>query len=67
MPDGKLKPITDLQRLQINAGDAEIQRENLQSMGVVTARLENSDLGSVMKDIQQNSCCKYYFAAGLSY
>jgi len=30
----------------VNKGDAEIQRENLQSMGVVTGRLENRDLGS---------------------
>ncbi len=35
------------------AGDAEIQRENLQSMGVVSARQDNRDLGSVIKDIQR--------------
>ena len=52
LPNGKLKPITDLAAITINTGDAEIQRENLQSMGVVTARLENSDLGTVMKEIQ---------------
>ena len=52
LPDGKLKPITDLATVTIKAGDAEIQRENLQSMGVVTGRLEGRDLGSVMKDIQ---------------
>ena len=54
LPNGKLKPITELASVQVNAGDAEIQRENLQSMGVVTARLENRDLGSVIKDIQKN-------------
>lgn len=54
LPNGKLKPITELATVQINPGDAEIQRENLQSMGVVTARLENRDLGSVVKDIQKN-------------
>ncbi|HEV9036865.1 MAG TPA: efflux RND transporter permease subunit, partial [Puia sp.] len=53
LPDGKLKPITDLARVTVKAGDAEIQRENLQSMGVVTGRLEGRDLGGVMKDIQQ--------------
>jgi CzcA family heavy metal efflux pump len=53
LPDGKLKPITDLATVSVKAGDAEIQRENLQSMGVVTGRLEGRDLGSVMKDIQQ--------------
>ena len=53
LPNGKLKPITELATVQVNPGDAEIQRENLQSMGVITARLENRDLGSVMKDIQK--------------
>jgi Cu/Ag efflux pump CusA len=53
LPDGKLKPITDLATVTVKAGDAEIQRENLQSMGVVTGRLEGRDLGSVMRDIQQ--------------
>ncbi|WP_026260129.1 efflux RND transporter permease subunit [Segetibacter koreensis] len=53
LPSGRLKSITDLASIQLNAGDAEIQRENLQSMGVITARLENRDLGSTIKDIQQ--------------
>jgi CzcA family heavy metal efflux pump len=53
LPSGKLEPITNLATVTVKAGDAEIQRENLQSMGVVTARLENRDLGSVMKDIQK--------------
>jgi CzcA family heavy metal efflux pump len=49
---GKLKPISSLASVKLNPGDAEIERENLQSMGVVTARLDNRDLGSVMTDIQ---------------
>jgi CzcA family heavy metal efflux pump len=53
LPNGQRRPITDLATVTIKAGDAEIQRENLQSMGVVTGRLEGRDLGSVMKDIQQ--------------
>ena len=53
LPNGKLKPITELARVKVNAGDAEIQRQNLQSMGVVTARLDSLDLGSVMKEIQK--------------
>jgi len=52
-PSGHLIPITSLANVQVNKGDAEIQRENLQSMGVITGRLENRDLGSVMKEIQQ--------------
>jgi CzcA family heavy metal efflux pump len=53
LPNGKLKPISELATIQVNAGDAEIKRENLQTMGEVTARLEHRDLGSVMKEIQQ--------------
>lgn len=52
-PSGRLIPITGLANIEVNPGDAEIQRENLESMGVVTARLENRDLGSTMKEIQQ--------------
>jgi CzcA family heavy metal efflux pump len=53
LPGGKLKPLSDLASVNIIEGDAEIERENLQSMVAVTARLEDRDLGSVMKDIQK--------------
>ncbi len=53
LPSGRLLPITNLATINVNPGDAEIQRENLQSMSVVTARLENRDLGSTMKELQQ--------------
>lgn len=49
-----MTPISELAKVDVRRGDAEIQRENLQSMGVITARLENRDLGSVIKDIQKN-------------
>ena len=53
LPDGKLKSVSELAQFSIIEGDPEIQRENLQNMGVVTARLSNRDLGSVMQDIQK--------------
>ncbi len=53
LPSGQLKAITDLATVKLNAGDAQIERENLQSMGVVSSRLENRDLGSTIKDIKQ--------------
>jgi CzcA family heavy metal efflux pump len=52
LPNGKLIPIDQLATVKINSGDAEIERQDLQSMGVITARLDNRDLGSVIKDIQ---------------
>ncbi|MBA2250856.1 MAG: efflux RND transporter permease subunit [Chitinophagaceae bacterium] len=54
LPNGRLKPIGELATVKVTEGDAEIERENLQSMGVVSARLESRDLGSVMKDLQKN-------------
>ncbi|MDE3145365.1 MAG: efflux RND transporter permease subunit, partial [Bacteroidota bacterium] len=50
--------------VHINSGDAEIQREDLQSMGVVTARLEGRDLGSVIKDIQKQVSAKIALPQG---
>jgi multidrug efflux pump subunit AcrB len=50
---GDYFPLAEFADFTMQSGVSEIQRENLQSMGVVTARLNNRDLGSVMKDIQQ--------------
>ncbi len=58
LPDGKLKPISELAVVSINPGEAEIQRENLQSMGVVTSDLENRDLGSAMQEVKNNISSK---------
>lgn len=52
LPSGRLMPIDQLASVRLTTGEAEIEREDLQSMGVVTARLEKRDLGSVIKDIQ---------------
>jgi CzcA family heavy metal efflux pump len=52
LPDGKLKPVSEFADFRFIEGDPEIQRENLQNMGVVTARLSTRDLGSVMQDIK---------------
>ncbi len=53
LADGRLIPITQLAKVELHPGDAEIKRENLQSMGVISARLDNSDLGSVIPAIQK--------------
>jgi len=49
---GQMIPISQLATVSINPGEAEINRENLQSMGVITARIDGSDLGSVIPAIQ---------------
>lgn len=53
LPDGKLKPLNDLAEVDLVKGDAQVQRENLQNMGVVSARLDNRDLGSAIHEIQK--------------
>ena len=52
MPDGKLKPASSFATVEIKQGAAEMVRENLQSVAIVTGRLNNRDLGSTMNDIQ---------------
>jgi cobalt-zinc-cadmium resistance protein CzcA len=49
---GDYMTLTKFADISIRRGVSEIRREDLQTMGVVTARLDNRDLGSVMKDIQ---------------
>lgn len=64
LPGGQLRPITDFATVHVTPGDAEIQRENLQSMGVVTGRLEGRDLGSVITDIQSAVSAKVVLPQG---
>ena len=52
LPNGQSIPISSLVTIEAQKGVAEIERENLQIISVVTGRLDNRDLGSVMKDIR---------------
>lgn len=52
-PNGEDFPLSKFAGFSIQSGVSEIQRENLQTLGAVTARLDNRDLGSVIKDIQK--------------
>ena len=53
LPDGSMIPIEQLADIQMRKGVAQVNRENLKSMGVITARLDNRDLGSTLNDIKQ--------------
>ena len=66
LPGGQLKSIASLADVQLNQGEAEIQREDMQNMGVVEARLDNSDLGSAIKQIQQQVSKKIALPQGYS-
>jgi Cu/Ag efflux pump CusA len=64
LPDGSLKPISDLATVQLKSGSAEINRENLQTIGIVSSRLENRDLGSTIKDIKSQISKKIHLLPG---
>lgn len=53
LPNGILKPLSEFANVTITAGSAEINREDLQSLGIVTARLDNGDLGGTIQSIRQ--------------
>jgi len=50
--DGKLAPASTLATITSQTGQEELLRENLRQMGLVSARLENRDLGSAVADIK---------------
>jgi heavy metal efflux system protein len=50
---GEFFPLEKFARFSIESGVSEIQRENLQTMGAVTARLDNRDLGSAIREIKE--------------
>ncbi len=52
-PDGRLQPITHLATITPTEGVAEINRENLQPVVMITSRLANRDLGSTMNDVKK--------------
>lgn len=64
LPNGKLIPVTDLANIHLMSGDPEIQRENLQNMGIVTARLNGRDLGSVMSEMSKDISSKISLKQG---
>jgi len=51
-PDGISRPLEYFANVELSAGDPDITREDLKSNVVVTARLENRDLGSAISEIK---------------
>ena len=64
LPNGQAVPISSLVTISVQKGVAEIERENLQMISVVTGRLDNRDLGSVMKDIQRQVSANIHLPSG---
>ena len=53
LPDGTTKPLTFFCDIKISEGENELSRENLKSCVVLTARLDNRDLGSAIAEIKK--------------
>tara|TARA_R110002020_G_scaffold475949_1_gene714830 strand:- start:2859 stop:5858 length:3000 start_codon:yes stop_codon:yes gene_type:complete len=66
LPNGSSVPINQVASIEMGKGVAEINRENQKSMGVITARLNNRDLGSTLKDIQSQLTKNVSLPAGYS-
>jgi CzcA family heavy metal efflux pump len=64
LPEGKLKPLATLSAIRLKEGVAEINRDNLKSVSIVTARLNNKDLGTAMKEIQKTIDAKIFLPQG---
>ena len=50
--------------VKLEGGVSEIERENQKMIGVITARLDNRDLGSTLKEIQKEISQKLSLPAG---
>ena len=64
LPNGLLKPMNTVAEVKLEGGVSEIERENQKMIGVITARLDNRDLGSTLKEIQKEISQKLSLPAG---
>ena len=64
LPDGTTRPLTFFSKVQIVSGETEQRRENLKSAVVLTARLNNRDLGSAISEIQKELTSKLALPKG---
>ncbi|MCX6251579.1 MAG: efflux RND transporter permease subunit [Bacteroidetes bacterium] len=53
-PDGSFRPLEDFATVKVSRGDPEMTREDLKSNIVVTARLENRDIGNAIQEIKKS-------------
>jgi Cu/Ag efflux pump CusA len=53
LPNGQRRRLDELATVRVMPSEAELERENLQAMTAVTARLDGRDLGTAMQEIRQ--------------
>jgi CzcA family heavy metal efflux pump len=66
LPDGRQHTVSDFATITVNPGVTEIRRENLQAVALVTARLDKSDLGTTIKNIQKEISARIHLPQGYS-
>ena len=64
--NGKLTPASALVRITPHGSQAELMRENLRQMAIITARLEGRDLGSGVADVRA-ALATVHLPVGYSY
>jgi Cu/Ag efflux pump CusA len=64
MPGGKLIPLSMVSEIRLKEGIPEINRDNLKSASIVTARLNNRDIGSAIKEIRETIDSKIFLPQG---
>ncbi len=52
LPDARLQPLAQFANITLSSGVAESDRENLEPVVMITARLDNTDLGTAMKRVK---------------
>lgn len=66
LPNGLLKPISEFADINLVGGAAQVNREDLQTLGIVTARLNNGNLGGTIKKIKSKIESSIKLPAGYS-
>lgn len=66
LPNGTLKPLSEFATVSVVTGTAEVNREDLQTLGIVTARLDNGNLGGTIQEIQKQIDQKIKLPSGYS-
>lgn len=66
LPNGTLKPLSEFATVNVVTGSAEVNREDLQTLGIVTARLDNGNLGGTIQEIQNQINQKIKLPSGYS-
>jgi multidrug efflux pump subunit AcrB len=63
---GRTRPLSEVASVRADTGETEIHRDDLRTSVSVTARLENRDMGSAMRDVRRVLAAKLPLPPGMS-